>query len=135
MYPKPGQNIHTNEMPEIVWSTGDDLCDCTFQQIGSWTNPYLGRTLRVRLCCIWSHIWADFPEFVQEIPAYYNHNTDRWDTDPMDWNLEGSDMPKHLWHRQLAVLTGLTLPEVRDTFENESPPKAVSDGTRSGILK
>ena len=36
-------------IPEIQWKHGDDLCDCTFQRIGFWTNPYLAKTLQVRL--------------------------------------------------------------------------------------
>ncbi len=127
--PLPGQDIHAGVMPEIVWGHGDDLCDCTFQQVGDWTNPYIGRTLRVRLCCIWARLFSEYPQFVQEIPAYYDQNTDRWETDPMDWNVEDSDMPVHIWHRQIAVLTGLSLPEVRKHFEGEQPPKAVADGT------
>jgi hypothetical protein len=121
-------------IPEIQWVHGDDLCNCTFQRIGEWTNPYLARTLRVRMCCIWADLYRQYPEFVQEIPAYYDENRDLFETESMEWNVEDADMPVHLWHRQIATLTGLSLPEVRDKFAGVPPPDAVPEGTGIKIL-
>jgi len=120
----PGEQIHGGEVPEIRWQHGDDLCDCVFQRIGDWANPYIGRTLRVRMCCIWKELYKEFPQYVQEIPAYYNENTELYEEEPWEWNGD-FDMPRALWHRQLAYMTGLDIPEVREKFENETPPKAV----------
>ena len=120
----PGQNILAGEMPEIRWVHGDDLCECTFQRIGDWTNPYIARTLRVRMCCIWAELYKDFPQFVQEIPAYYDQNADRYETEPMEWNGE-DDMPEALWHRQLAVMRRQPIEDIRRTFDGIEPPKGV----------
>lgn len=85
-----------------VWEHGDDLCDCTFQRIGNWYNPYLGEMLEVRLCCIWAEIYKQYPQFVRI-----------FSTDPAEWNGE-SDMPKALWYRQQAKVRGVPLAEVRE---------------------
>ncbi len=118
----PGQNILAGEMPEIQWVQGDDLCDCTFQRIGDWTNPYIGRTLRVRMCCIWAEIYKEYPQFVQEIPAFYNYNEDKFEDIPWMWDGE-TDMPKDIWHRQLAVMRQEPLDVIREKFEGIDPPK------------
>ena len=71
--------LFTGQIPEIDWEHGDDLCDCTFQRIGYWTNPYLARTMEVRLCCIWKILAEQNPEIaalMQEIPAYDDYNRD-----------------------------------------------------------
>lgn len=146
--PIPGQDIlaflETSGIPEENWTHGDDLCDCTFQRIGFWTNPYIGRTLKVRLCCIWAKVYAMFPEYVQEIPAFtdYNHG-DSYVAKPAPWDGE-TDMPLHLWHRQLAVEMHLPLSAVRELVAGQEPPKAVrakevsvethDNGTSVGVL-
>lgn len=126
----PGQDIlsllETSGIPEIQWGSGDDLCDCTFQRIGWWTNPYLARTLEVRMCCIWAELYKQYPQFVREIPAYDNPNapegTKHYEVMPQEWNGE-SDMPRSYWHRQVAVQSGLPLTMVRDMLRDEEPPK------------
>lgn len=128
--PLPGQDIlmalETSGIPEMDWKYGDDLCDCTFQRIGMWTNPYLGRTLKVRLCCIWAKLYTMFPECVQEIPGFMDYNDgDKYIPEPAPWDGD-SDMPRHLWHRQAAVQMGLPLPVVRKLLADQEPPKAVS---------
>lgn len=120
----PGQRFHGGEVPEFQWEIGDDECDCVFQRIGDWTNPYIGRTMRVRLCCMWAEIYKDYPQFVQEIPAYFNWTTREFEHEPHEWNGE-DDMPTAFWHRQLAAETGLSLPEVREKFKDIAPPKGV----------
>ena len=117
------------QIPEIMWEHGDDLCDCTFHRIGSWTNPYLGKTLRIRMCCIWKELYKDYPQFVQEIPAYYDENTDSYEIEPAPWDSEDDDMPVHIWHRQVAFVTGKPLAQVRDELAGQSPPKKVRRGT------
>ena len=89
--------------PAVHWVHGDDLCDCTFQRIGSFTNPYLGKTLKIRLCCIWEKIYEQFPEFVQRIDGYWDDNTLTYNTEPKEWDAADWDMPKHLWNRQTAI--------------------------------
>lgn len=100
------------ELPEVQWKHGDDLCDCVFQRIGMWKNPYLATTQEIRLCCVWAELGKMFPDFVRTIPGYFNENTQRWDTNPWDWNGE-TEMPKALWHRQLARKLGCTVAEAR----------------------
>jgi len=110
------------EVPEFRWTLEDDECDCVFQRIGEWTNPYLGRTHRVRLCCIWAELYKEFPQYVQDIPAFYNHNTGEYEPEPWEWNGE-ADMPRAFWYRQLASLMGSSLEEVREKYKDQQPPK------------
>ena len=112
------------DIPDVQWIHGDDLCNCTFQRIGRWTNPYLAETLIVRMCCIWEQVYAQYPQFVQRVPAYHNLNTGDYSTDPAPWDGE-EDMPRHIWYRQLARLEGRSLAEIRNTYSDQEPPKAV----------
>lgn len=125
----PGQDILGGEIPEVRWVHGDDECDCTFQRIGEWTNPYIARTLRVRFCCIWAELYKQFPQFVQEIPAYYDQNTGMLINEPAEWDGD-TDMPRHLWYRQLAVQIGIPVSEARRLFEKHEPPKGVAGGVK-----
>ena len=131
--PLPGQDIlgilATTEIPEVTWVHGDDECDCVFQRIGYWTNPYLGRTLKVRLCCIWAQLYKEYPQFVQEIPAYHDLSTDQLINEPIEWNSEDADMPRALWYRQLALKYGRPLSEIREKCAGLEPPKRVPKGT------
>lgn len=111
-------------IPEMHWLSGDDLCDCTFQRIGEWTNPYIAQTLRVRMCCIWKELYKLFPQFVQEIPAYYDENRHTWVTEPRAWDSSEANMPLSIWYRQIAAQTGRPLAEVREEYskrKNERP--------------
>lgn len=115
----------TEQLPEIRWQHGDDLCDCTFQRIGWWTNPYLGRTLEIRLCCAWKKLGEMFPEvgqYIREIPAFDNYNTGRWETEPAAWDGD-YDMPRALWHRHLAAKTGKPLEQIRREYDHLMPPR------------
>ena len=116
-------------VPDIHWLHGDDLCDCTFQRIGEWTNAYLGKTLRVRMCCIWSELYKQFPQFVQDIDASYDYNTHEWVKEPQAWDSPDSDMPTYLWYRQLAQLEGRALSDVRDEYSERQHerPKALGE--------
>lgn len=114
----------TENIPGIEWVHGDDLCDCTFQRIGEWTNPYIAKTLRVRFCCIWEELFKQYPEYVQRIDAYYDENAKRFVTEPWEWNGD-DDMPRALWHRHLASKTGRSLSEVRQEYADQEPPKGV----------
>ena len=102
-------------VPEEFWDVNDDLCDCTFQRIGMWTNPYLGETLEVRMCCIWAEFYKLFPQFVRVIPAFLDYNKDEWVTEAMEWNGE-TDMPKPVWYRQIARREGISVTEARDRY-------------------
>ena len=132
---RPGQDflglLATTGIPEIRWEIGDDLCDCVFQRIGFWTNPYMARTLKVRFCCIWTDIMAQHPEHVQEIPAYMDPMTGLMKTEPLEWDSEDSDMPRSLWYRQLAVKYRRPIAEIREKCESLEPPKMVAKGTRA----
>lgn len=88
-------------MPAEEWDVNDDRCDCTFQRIGYWTNPYIGETLEVRMCCIWKELYRQFPEFVRVTKH-----------EPAEWNGE-DNMPKSIWHRQLANHLGISIAEAR----------------------
>lgn len=119
-------------LPDVHWLLGDDRCDCTFQRIGEWTNPYLAQTLRVRLCCIWAGIYAQFPQFVQEIPAYYDANRHVYVSEPAAWNSEEMDMPVYLWLRQEAAKSGRSLADVRADLKDKAQalrPRKVAPGT------
>lgn len=115
-------NLHPREMPEITWTHGDDLCNCTFQRIGDWANPYLARTRRVRVCCLESRMLEGNDDLVQDIPGYFNENTGEFDMEPWVWDGE-DDMPEHLFMRQTAIIQGLSLDETRVKFEGVEPPK------------
>ena len=114
-------------VPEVHWLQGDDLCDCTFQRVGEWTNPYLGKTLRVRLCCIWGEIYKQYPQFVQDIDAYYDLNRHEWVPEQREWDSTDSDMPLALWYRQEAIRQGKPLQEVRDAADKSLRPRAVAE--------
>lgn len=113
-------------LPEINWQHDDDLCDCTFQRIGLWTNPYLARTMKVRFCCVWAELLKDYPQFVEEIPAFYNYNTGDYQEEPFEWDSTDSDMPRALWYRQIQTITGKSLEEVRERFHDKEPPRRKS---------
>ena len=117
-------NLHPREMPEITWTHGDDLCNCTFQRIGDWANPYIARTRRVRVCCLANRMLEGNEDLVQDIPGYFNENTGEFETEPWVWNGE-DDMPEHLFMRQTAIIQGLSLDETRVKFEGVEPPKGI----------
>ncbi len=92
-----------------VWNIQDDLCDCVFQRIGYWFNPYLGETLETRICCLYAEWEKQYPHLFRRTQA-----------EPAEWNGE-SDMPRSLWHRQLSNHLGVPVSEARDL--NLAPPK------------
>tara|TARA_R100000306_G_C4378391_1_gene143035 strand:- start:3650 stop:4051 length:402 start_codon:yes stop_codon:yes gene_type:complete len=121
----------TGEIPEIRWEHGDDLCDCTFQRIGYWTNPYLARTLKIRLCCTWKVLAEQNPEIaalIQEIPAYDDANRARWISEPAAWDSQDHNMPRALWHRQLSIQQDKPLEQVRREYDHLEPPHRVEYG-------
>lgn len=118
-------SILTAEIPGLEWDVQDDLCDCTFQRIGFWTNPYIGATLRMRFCCLWKELAKQYPDLIQEVPAFYNYNKGEYEAEPWEWNGE-FDMPRAIWYRHLASKTGLLLPEIRNRYRDQEPPKGVS---------
>ncbi len=106
----------TSAQPGIDWTLGDDKCDCTFQRIGEWTNPYIGQTLRIRVCCIWEELCNMFPQHVERIDAFYDYNRDRYVKEPRDWDSDEMDMPVYLWFRQLAKKQGKSLSQIRQEY-------------------
>ena len=123
----------TGQIPEINWDNIDDNCDCTYQRIGWWTNPYIGKTLELRLCCMWKVLIEKNPEmqaFFREIPAFHNYNTDTYETEPHDWNGE-DDMPRAIWYRQIASRTGRDLEQIRHDYDHLQPPR----GTKAKLLQ
>ncbi len=117
--------LTTTGIPEIQWDPYDDLCDCVFQRYQWMTNPYLGRTMEVRMCCIWAELYKQYPQFMREIPAFDDTNNKEYRVQPLEWNGD-FDMPRSLWYRQLAVLHQLPLPTIRRMYEQDEPPKAVN---------
>ena len=105
-------------LPDVEWKQGDDLCDCTYQRLGSWTNPYIGETLEVRWCCIWAELGKQFPEFVRTVPASYDHNQERWITQTRAWDGE-AEMPKAIWYRHLARKLDRPLSEIRAEYSQK----------------
>lgn len=117
--------LSIGQLPDVRWKSHDDLCDCVYQRIGMWTNPYLGETLEVRMCCIWGELYKQYPQFVRLVPAFldYGHN-DEWITEPAEWNGE-DEMPKALWYRQLARKQGRSVESIRAEYseKDELRPK------------
>ena len=109
-------------LPEVFWDVNDDACNCTFQRIGMWTNPYLAETLEVRMCCIWAELYKLFPQHVRVTAAFNNYNTGEWETEPWEWDGE-SDMPESIWYRHLARKHGIPVAEARERYAHLSPPK------------
>lgn len=118
-------------LPDVQWKAQDDLCDCLYQRIGMWTNPYIAVTKEIRFCCIWAKIEELFPGYAREVPAFYDYNADQWVTEPVAWNGE-DDMPAAIWHRQLARATGVSVSEARAM--NIPPPKGVKRQPRPLFL-
>lgn len=108
-------------LPETFFEQGDDACDCSFQRVGMWTNPYIAETLEVRMCCIWAELYKLFPQHVRATPAYLDANADAWNPEPRAWDGE-DDMPRGLWYRQLSRQTGIPLQDVRQLFGAKEPP-------------
>lgn len=97
-----------------TWDVNDDLCDCTYQRIGYWNNPYIGETYEIRLCCVWAEFEKQYPQFFK-----------RTQIDPAEWDGE-VDMPRSIYHRQLSKSLGIPVADARLVAE-EAPkgkPKA-----------
>lgn len=111
-------------LPEVTWRDHDDLCDCEFQRVCQWTNPYIGSTHEERLCCIWKQLHEMFPDCSRDIPAWFDINRQEWNTKPMTWNGE-TEMPKAVWYRHLARKHGRPLAEIRAEYadKDELRPK------------
>lgn len=116
--------ISIGNLPDLQWKHDDDLCDCTYQRIGFWTNPYLAETQEIRLCCVWAKLGEMFPDFVRKVPAYWNENEQQWETEPWRWDGEEA-MPKAIWYRHLARKLGVTVAEARAEYgeKDELRPK------------
>lgn len=111
----------------VDWRHGDDLCDCRIQRIGEHCNPYSGHTHRVRLCCLEAKLIELLPElaeYVQDIPAYFDEDRGAFVDGVVAWDSVDSDMPRALWYRQIAHVTGKTLAEVRAEYSDREPPAA-----------
>ena len=121
-----------SDLPEIHWLQGDDACDCAIQRVGEWTNPYIARTFRVRLCCLYQELAKQYPQFFQEVPAFYDANRHSWRKEPAEWDSDEMDMPVYLWYRQLAALSGKPLADVRRKHEMQKHlrPKKISTAER-----
>ncbi len=120
--------LASGNIPDVHWLPDDDLCDCTFQRIGSWTNPYLGKTLRVRLCCIWGELYKMFPQFVQDIDAYYDSNTHTWITEPQEWDSAEMNMPYAIWYRHLAQKQGRSVTDIRAEYSERKTERPRATG-------
>lgn len=124
MSPGVVEALAIGSLPDVIWQHGDDLCDCEFQRICQWTNPYIGSTHEIRLCCAWAKLAELFPEAVRTIPAYWSDNTQEWETQPWEWNGE-TEMPKAIWYRHLARKHGRTVADIRAEYseKDELRPK------------
>ena len=109
--------VFNDTLPGDFWNNQDDLCDCIYQRIGMWTNPYLSETLEVRLCCMWAEFEKDHPQFIRRTAAYNDGNAKAWDTAVPEWDGE-AEMPKSLWYRQLARKEGRSVAEIRAEYVN-----------------
>lgn len=84
-----------------AWNVNDDLCDCANQRVFGIFNPYHGVREEIRLCCV-------FAELRQMWPQHFRTTQH----DPIPWNGE-TDMPRSIWHRQLATLLGVSVTDAR----------------------
>ena len=121
----------TAEQLPVRWLLGDDKCDCAYQRIGEWGNPYLAQTIQFRFCCIWAELSKQFPQFVQEVPAFWDDNRLEPLTEPQAWDSEEMDMPLYLWYRQLSRQTGRPLADIRAEYQHrqDERPRKVPKGT------
>jgi len=110
--------VFSGVFPDNFWNNQDDLCDCTYQRIGMWTNPYLAETLEVRLCCMWAEFEKQHPQFIRRTPAFKDGNARAWVADPAEWNGE-TPMPKSLWYRQMALKEDRPVSEIRAEYEGQ----------------
>lgn len=124
--------LATASLPDVRWQLGDDRCDCTFQRIGWWTNPYLAETLEIRLCCVWAELGKQYPDLVRTVPAFYDYTREEWVTEPREWDGE-AEMPPYLWYRQLAAKEGKPLAEIRSEYQGRDDlrPKGKKQEPRS----
>lgn len=111
-------------LPEEFWDVNDDRCDCTYQRIGMWTNPYIAETLEVRMCCIWAELYKLFPQFVRTTPAFFDYNANEWNSEPRTWDGE-ADMPDSIWYRQIARQSGRTVAEARSLMAGRVSPRGI----------
>jgi hypothetical protein len=112
------------EPPEVRWMHGDDLCDCTFQRIGEWANPYIGKTETIRFCCVWQKFKEQWPDLFMEQNGYWDDNEKKYQP-VSEWNAE-IDMPRDIWYRQLEAITGKPLPQIREEYASQDPPKGIT---------
>ena len=105
-------------LPDVDWDNQDDLCDCTYQRIGMWKNPYLAETQEIRLCCIWAELGKQFPEHVRTMPGYWSPDRQEWLTAPREWDGE-TEMPRAIWYRHLARKLGRPLAEIRAEYQDK----------------
>jgi len=96
-----------------VWNVNDDLCDCTYQRVGYWNNPYIGETLEIRFCCVWAEFEKQWPQFFR-----------RTQIEPAAWN-GGADMPRSIWHRQMAAIEDVSIQAIREVYRDADAPKGV----------
>ena len=127
----------TGELPDVQWLQGDDLCDCTFQRIGEWTNPYIAQTLRIRMCCLFAELQKEYPQCFQEISAYYDVNRHKWQTTPVKWDSIEYDMPMPLWYRMLSFVKGKPLATIRKEYAHRKGErsKKISKAEQSALKK
>jgi hypothetical protein len=126
--------LREESLPEVRWeSGGDDYCDCPIQYIRDFANPYSAETWRFRMCCLLAELFKDYPQFVQQVPAYHDENTETWIREPLPWNSEDHAMPEHIWHRQVARQTGKPLSEVRESLKGKESPRPVAPGQAKQI--
>ena len=119
--------LATGSLSEVTWNGLDDGCDCSFQRVGFFTNPYLAETLEVRFCCFWAEWHKEHPEWVRTTPAFREYNRNEWVTEPADWNGE-ADMPSALWYRQLARQQDRPIAEIRAEYQHRDSERPKGRG-------
>lgn len=125
--------LATGALPDVMWNNQDDGCDCIYQRLGFWTNPYIAETLEIRFCCFWAGWQKEHPEFLRTVPAYRDQNRNEWVTEPQPWNGE-DDMPKAIWYRQLARQQGRALPEIRAEYAERDDERPRGKPRREPVL-
>lgn len=103
------------------WDNQDDRCDCEYERIGYWFNPYIGAIQEKRICCIDKWMAEKFPEIAQ----FFR----RTQVTPAEWNGE-TTMPRAIWVRQQANHLGVSIAEARDLVGEAPKGRPIAEKPR-----
>ena len=74
----------------------DDECDCLFQNVQEYSNPYYNKTLRFRYCCLLAEFRKQWPHLFEEIEGWWDSERKMWRNEALDPGEQLKHMPGHL---------------------------------------